>query len=455
VVDHQRPSDADHAGPSSRDYEAPVDDLREILFGRYRQRIAELEAELDELEQRVTDEDALVALMAPVMGDAIRRRIRDARDEMIEALYPIVGRVVVRAVREAVGDLARSVDAQVRTSFDPQTIWWRLRARFGGASKADVHLRERLPFEVSEIFLIHRETGLLLQHVSNETADASDSDLIGSMLTAIRDFAQDAFGRGREGGLDEIEYGDRRILIEATEHGYLAVVLDGVEPPGFRAEMRERIVEVEHGYAAVLRDFEGDATPFEAVTDSLCSLMAVRRPHELTAGQKRLLAGSLGLVILMLAGACALTGWVWRTVRSEPPAPAMVVAPTERPTPTATPSPSATWSPTASHTPTLSDTPTLAPTTTATATWTPTPAPVIGIMTGNVWLRAEPAPDAARPGVTLARGQQVEVLAVAGDWYRVRWVPQAGTEVVGWVPAQWVGTVDPIPTRLVTPSANQ
>ena len=71
---------ADAALPSG---DPSLDSLREILFGRYRRQIAELEAELDELERRVTDEETLAAIIAPVMGDAIRRKIRDARDEMV------------------------------------------------------------------------------------------------------------------------------------------------------------------------------------------------------------------------------------------------------------------------------------------------------------------------------------------------------------------------------------
>jgi hypothetical protein len=208
-----------------------------------------------------------------VLGDAIRRQIRDAREEMIEALYPIIGQLVVRAVSEAVRDLARTVDARVRRSFDLQAVWWRIRARLGGASKAEMSLRTALPFAVNEVFLIHRETGLLLWHASHDPEAARDSELVGSMLTAIRDFAQDAFGRGREGELAEIEYGDEHILLEATRHAYLAVVVSGVEPPGFRAEMRERLIQVDHRFIDVLRQFEGDPTVLSSVKEILSPLL--------------------------------------------------------------------------------------------------------------------------------------------------------------------------------------
>ena len=154
--------------PGLANSDPSLESLRGILFGQYRQQIAELEAELDDLERRMADEDALIATIAPVIGDVMRRKIRDARDEMIEALYPIIGQTVVRAVGEAIRDLVRNVDAQMRRSLSLGTIWQRLRARARGVSSAEMVLRESLPFQVAEVFLIHRETGLLLRHISHD-----------------------------------------------------------------------------------------------------------------------------------------------------------------------------------------------------------------------------------------------------------------------------------------------
>jgi hypothetical protein len=73
-------------------------------------------------------------------------------------------------------------------------------------------------------------------------------------------------------------------------------------------------------------------------------------------------------------------------------------------------------------------------------------------MTGSVWLRQEPLEDSPRLGVAVERGQAIEILAVFGDWYRVRWAPHAEAEAVGWVPAEWVGTLTSVPTYIVTPT---
>jgi hypothetical protein len=461
-------ADKDNEGAISADGETnsepqpdpSVEALRDILFSQYRERIADLENEMRNLERRLTNPEILVSIIAPVLGDAIRRKIRDARDEMIEALYPVIGQTVMRAVQEAFRDLARTIDAQMRRSLDMQTMSRRIQARVSGVSSADMVLRESLPFDVAEVFLIHRETGLLLWHISRDPNASSDSDLISGMLTAIRDFVQESFGQGKEGQLDEIQYGERRILIETGQYAYLAVVVEGTEPPGYRAEIRERVIEVSHTYEPTLRKYDGDPTPLAPVEPTLQSLITGLKPAELTTTQKRVLAGTAALLTVCLIGTCLTGTWIWQTVRATP-IPVVIVVPTATPTLTATPSPTPTFTPsptnTPTHTPTFTPSPTntstQTPTSTPTTTSTPTPSPFIGLMTGNVWLREGPSLQSPRLGIILERNQLVEILAVSNNWYRVRWAPpQAEAEVIGWAPAQWIGTTDPIPDQIITPT---
>ena len=285
--------------------DAALEALRDILIRHDRERVAQLAAQVAELERRINDREALVATITPALGAAIRRKIRDAREEMIEALYPIIGQTVVRAVSEALRDLVRTIDAQMRTSFSPRMMLQRLHARARGVSDAELALRAALPFHVDELFLIHRESGLLLRHISLTSEASPDSDLISGMLTAIRDFTQDAFGQGREGQLDEIQYGERSIIIETAQYAYLAVVIDGIEPPGFRAQVRERIIEINSAYEGVLCDYAGDASPLAPADDVLCSLAQAARESaaadQLSAGQRRLLFGVAALLVLWLA----------------------------------------------------------------------------------------------------------------------------------------------------------
>ncbi|MEM7033568.1 MAG: hypothetical protein AAF629_28725 [Chloroflexota bacterium] len=452
---------------SSLDEDQSVDLLREILFSQYRERITELEDEIQGLERRLQDKQALVQTISPIVGEAIREKIRNAREEMIEALYPVIGETITRAVSEAIRDLARNIDAQMRQRFTPMSVGRQLEAQAKGISSAEMVLRDAIPFDVAEIYLIHRETGLLLWHISREPDVSPDSDLISSMLTAIADFAQDAFGQNQEGNLDEIQYGDRRILIEDSRHAYLAVVVDGIEPTGYRSEMRQLVIEVDADYEEPLTEYDGDATTFEAVSPTLRPLMRSTKIAEMTTTQKRVLLGMSAGLLLCILGSCVVGLWGWRTVNrltapvtiimqvtttpSDTPLPATPTAThTVTPTPTASTTPTPTSSPTSI--PTATNTP--FPTMTPGPTNTPTPIPV-GVF-GFTSVQTEVYQQASETASTFEAGLdanvEIEVISVSEDWYQIKTKLDTGFDLIGWVPSQNVFRLRAVPVTTTTSS---
>lgn len=437
-------SDALSGDPGVLAGEPALGELRAILLGEDRAQFDQLKQDVVEVKQLLVDDEKLAPLIAPALDKALRARIDQNREEMIEALYPIIGQAVVRAVREAVQDLARTVDARVRTSFSPRAAFERFRARMKGVSSAELALREVLPFQVEEIFLIHRASGLLLRHLSVNAGQGKDTDLISGMLTAVRDFAGDAFGRDPGEELGVIEYGGRRILIEAAEDVMMAVVVEGVEPAGFRAAMRERVIEIENRYRVLLRHYDGDATPFAAVDPQLNSLPAEAPPAgspPLSRSQKRLLGVLLGLVLLCSVSSCVAGGWLFRMLDARwrqpvvviPPTPT-TVAPTFTPTPTSTATPTATPTATATQPPTPTSTPTSSPTPTS------TPTPALAALVNNVRLNVRSGPGLVFPVVTvLPPGSSLQIVTQSSDlaWWNVCCLAD-GTS--GWISAAYVLT---------------
>lgn len=265
------PATDEAAAPPTGADELAMELLRDLIFGEYRQQIARMRAQvselqglLDALEVQINDKEALVSTITPVIADAIRTNIRESQSEMVDALYPIMGKLVQRSVTEAMRELAQRIDRQMRRTFNFKDLVQRVKARVQGVSDAEMAMRNALPFQVRELFLIHRESGLLLLHTSNQPEEGADSDIIGSMLTAIRDFAEDAFGRGEKVELNQIQYGDQSILIEVAYRVYIAAVVQGIEPPHFREQMRETMITIEHQHAELLQAYSGDAEPFNA-----------------------------------------------------------------------------------------------------------------------------------------------------------------------------------------------
>lgn len=452
-----------------------VEKLRAILLppDRLVERISPVIAEI--LTEQIQESgDQLAQAISPIIGEAIRRQVYQAREDIVDALYPVIGAMINKALAEAMKDLARSIDQRLRRTISIQD---RLRARLRGVSEAEQQLRLGLPFAVQEILLIHRESGLLIHHLSFDDREAGDRDLVSGMLTAIRDFAGDAFGGEEPLELDTIDYETRRILLEAEGHLLVAVVIEGVEPAGFRERIRQAIIGFHQRHYDDLQPFEGDPAPLAQASEELFAPLAEVEPpaREMTAGQRRILIMLAALVLLppLLLGGW----WVWRVertihsvwllsraptatlVQEQPATATATLAPTATPRPTETPTRTPSPVPSATASPTLSPSATHSPTPAPTATATPRPVVipptqvpegVPGVMLGNVYLLPEPGGGELDLAIVARLGSEIEILAQYGDWYLVRAPIEPGRQEVGWLLALWVTPLQPLPDQLIT-----
>lgn len=376
--------------------------------------------------------DVMAEALGPVMGEAIRVQIRESRQEMVDAIYPIIGATIQKAISEFARELQRNIDARLKPSFGRTNFLRLLWARLRGVPPSRLALRDALPFSLREVFLVQRESGLLIAHSHPEAVEASDADLVSNMLTAIRDFVRDSYGGGEQGEeLDEIQYGDLRIILVTGAHAYLAAVISGIEPEGFRARLRDFLTELHLRYGRELRDYNGDLASVRPIFPHVRALVQSATPERegapapMPRAQKLVLVGA-ALTVL----ACAALGWFYLrfTLALWP-----VAFPPPSPTPTLTFTPTLTSTPTA--TATFTPTPTLTPTSTSTPLPTATPTPTVQTI-GNVWVHAEPG-DTTRLTIILA-GTPVQVLETRGEWSLVTWQLPDGTIAQGWVLSAWL-----------------
>jgi hypothetical protein len=416
-----------------------------LLIDRMERKVLSLDAELRDpvkIEQRLEQTvvpalhrqviergDDVAEVLAPVMGPAIRRQIRDAKEDIIDALYPLIGQIISKAIAESLRELTRNIDTRLRQQLNFRDRLNQTMARLRGVSEAELVMRGALPYSIERVFLVHRETGLLISHVSAQADEAGQLDTISGMLTAIQDFVRDSFSDG-EGDLEEITHGRRRILLESGQRAYVAVVLSGVEPVGYNDRIREVNSEIHVRYEAELKRFEGemDRLPdFKPVLAPLLSPQATpsaETSQPLSASQKRIvgfgLAGFLFLISLLIF-ACLFVVRLWPVAFPSLPVFTPTVLPSQTPSPAPTLTPTAV--PTFTPTPVPTGTPTLPP------SLTPLP---LGMLTGNLNIRSGPSMASPVIGVVPA-GEQVTVLDSQDGWYQVRWPGQEGSMLEGWL----------------------
>jgi hypothetical protein len=467
-----------------------------------RQEVARLEAEMsagsDDLMPKLIPQmsgiisrtihdsrEDLAEALGPIMGDAIRVQIRDSRDGMVDTLYPIILATVQRAITEFAQEFQRNVDARLKATFGPQGLFRSALARLRGVSPSEIAFRNAFPFSVEELFLIQHESGLLLARSGQVEAQMGDSDLISGLLTAIRDFARDSFGESNtQHELDEIQYGDQRIIIHSGRYAYLAAVTRGVEPEWFRSRLRKAVSELHIEFAKPLRAYEGDSVSLpeelpKMMADVAGELAIAAVPDatgELPSKTRRrmIVGASLASIILLALGCFYLQFTIALlpvafgrdpepTAAAQPVVLVSTAMPTATPDPTNTPDPSPTAEPspeaTAINVPTRESTAVPTPTPTSRPTLRPTREPMAAtaepvepqaVTSAPVWIRDEPGLSyVAR--LAIPEDTEVTVLAKYGEWVQVEWSKES--EVVrGWLPLKWLEINGAIPAERITPT---
>jgi hypothetical protein len=306
-------------------------------------------------------------------------------------------------------------------------------------------MRDALPFSVREIFLIQSGSALLLAHIGSDPA--IHPDLISGMLTVVRDFMHDSFAQGDGPNLvDEIQYGEQRIIVQDGRLCHLAVVIHGIEPAGFRGELRRFLNRLQTEEYARLQAFNGEMDDLatippaiERLAGDLQSMAApANRARPLSRGQKLIIGlGGLGGVLL-LGLACFYFQFTLALLPVAFGDPSPTVTITSSSTPTATPTFTPTSTATATATATASPTPTATPTATATTTALPTATivPFAVVTNRTVLAFSEPNLDSELVA-PIAAGMTVTLLEIDAPWLLVEWQSESGLRQ-GWLSVRWV-----------------
>jgi outer membrane protein OmpA-like peptidoglycan-associated protein len=290
------------SSPTARTAEESLAKLKEILLSEDQRRIAELKEELERLQTQIQDKELLIEtlepvladliekkiigsrdemaeVLSPIMSEAIKNQIEYAKDEVVDALYPVIGKTIRKSITEAMRALARNVNQKVQRAMSPRFLLKRIKARAAGISQEELILKESLPFGIQEVFLIHKETGILLVHASEKSSHSDvDQELISGMLTAIRDFAQTVFTGDEERDLNEIQYEDRQIRLEIGRHAYLAFLSSGIPPDNFADESADLNHEIHKKFSSALREFEGRTDVFQPAHHILAKFLRKYEP---------------------------------------------------------------------------------------------------------------------------------------------------------------------------------
>ncbi|MBT8363522.1 MAG: OmpA family protein [Deltaproteobacteria bacterium] len=275
--------------------EEALDKLRELLLSPYRAQLDKLQERLDTPElrardvsrvlpeaiaQRSTQDRKIEIALEPITAKAIRSSIKKDRQVLVDALFPVMGPAIRKAIAAAIQGMIQSFNQVLEHSVSIKGLKWRLEALRTRKPFAEIVLLHTLVYQVEQVFLIHRDSGLVLQHVVAGFVEAQDPDLVSGMLTAIKDFVQDSFGAQKEEALETMRVGERNVWIEHGQHAILAAVIRGNPPVDFQQLLRDAVDEIHFKESRNLASFNGDSAPYESVRYILDSCLQAQFKKE-------------------------------------------------------------------------------------------------------------------------------------------------------------------------------
>ncbi len=288
--------------------------LRDILVGPQKKRIDRLEARLDnpavrthEISQHLAEalvlrtgrDNKVARALEPTLADAIKASVQKRPQALADALFPLMGPGIRKAISATIMGMIQSFNQVLNHSVSWQGLKWRFEALRTRKPFAEVVLIHSLVYQVEQIFLIHNQTGLVLNHVVAPAVDVQDPDLVSGMLTAIQDFIHDSFSAGEDAGIDTLRVGNERsVWVEKGGRTTLAAVIRGTPPMDLRRELHDVLYRLELKKSDALEGFAGDTGPFTELEDDLSACLQFKLKDEQTRISPWLWVLLAGLIIL-------------------------------------------------------------------------------------------------------------------------------------------------------------
>ncbi|MER8706055.1 OmpA family protein [Mesorhizobium sp. M1088] len=297
-----------------------METLRQLLVGREISELSRVTHLLDEPEQLAAAVGSVLPsaaaraphaqlgeALAPAVERAVQRSIQKSPRTLTDILYPVFLPAIRKSIGEKIDQTFQSLNETLRHIFTWHGLKWRLEAWRTGASFSEVVLKHSLVYRVEHVFLINRNSGLLIAHVAADNATSEDPQLISSMLSAIQDFVKDSFNEKEQSGLDTIRFGELRLWSEVGPFATLVAVIRGNPPEELHEIIRDVLLRIHDECSQALEQFDGDSSQLAGVETQLQTCVELKQ-EESNQGFPWLVVAAV-LLVLIPAGGWFFLSW--------------------------------------------------------------------------------------------------------------------------------------------------
>ncbi|MEI8699009.1 MAG: OmpA family protein [Mesorhizobium sp.] len=297
-----------------------METLRQLLVGREISELSRVTHLLDEPEQLASAVGGVLPsaaarapyaqlgeALAPAVERAVQRSIQKSPRTLTDILYPVFLPAIRKSIGEKIDQTFQSLNETLRHIFTWHGLKWRFEAWRTGASFSEVVLKHSLVYRVEHVFLINRNSGLLIAHVTADNATSEDPQLISSMLSAIQDFVKDSFNEKEQSGLDTIRFGELRLWSEVGPFATLVAVIRGNPPEELHEIIRDVLLRIHDECSQALEQFDGDSSQLAGVEMQLQTCVELKQ-EDSNQGFPWLVVAAV-LLVLIPAGGWFFLSW--------------------------------------------------------------------------------------------------------------------------------------------------
>lgn len=295
---------------------ADLSELRQLLVGPELEQLANVQDRLADPARRSADfaqvlpeaikaakPKALRDALEPVFEKAFQSSVQKNPKVLADAIYPIIGPAIRTSIAAAIRDFAEALNQIVEKSASFRAIRWRVESLITGKPFSEILLARSLLYSVEQVFLIHRKSGLLLQHAAAQGSILKDADMISGMLTAIQDFLTDSFAEAGH-DLETVDAGRFKLWITYSPKVLLVGAVSGTAPVELRKVFRTGLDRIEEALQPQLNTFkQDDLSVFEPAHPFIeACLLGQSAPEKRQPARLWPYVAGLAVILLLFAG---------------------------------------------------------------------------------------------------------------------------------------------------------
>lgn len=284
--------------------------VKQTLKENARELVGEVFSEA--LHDRQRQDGSVNKVLLPLVEKSVEQSIAANSERFVGYLFPLIGSLVRKSVSAFITELLEKTNTLIENSLTIKGLTWRFKAWQSGVSFSQYAASQTFAFRVEQVFLIHRETGLLLNTVSLGLEFGADADMVSSMLTAINDFVSDSFTSNKgnsEQNLDVVRTEDFTLLLKKGPKASVVAAVTGNMPQEVANQLQSTLEEIHKFYDKELDNFDGDSLPFNNTEHQLRDcLMTVLKPEN-NRKKRPWMAWTVVLMVLIGCGYLVVKRW--------------------------------------------------------------------------------------------------------------------------------------------------